>query len=262
VADRGVKYNVLPLDDRTAERLDPAMAGRPDADPGHLAALLPGHGAPVGEQRRQHQEQVVLGHRRGRPPAAARERRDHRPGRPVRRLERLREGRQAKFAYNVLGIHEFATTVPTSRSQLGKHQVRMEFAYDGGGLAKGGDVTLYYDGEPVGSGPRRGTQPMVFSADETTDIGYETGTPVSTTTPHGEPSSPAGSTGCRSTWAPTTTTTSSTPRSAAHRDGSIQPGATSVSFTGDHRADRIRCYYDRLGVIEQMMARHPAGTPR
>ena len=32
----------------------------------------------------------------------------------------------------------------------GKHQVRMEFAYDGGGLAKGGDVTLYYDGERVG----------------------------------------------------------------------------------------------------------------
>ena len=32
----------------------------------------------------------------------------------------------------------------------GKHQVRMEFAYDGGGLAKGGAVTLYVDGNEVG----------------------------------------------------------------------------------------------------------------
>ena len=54
----------------------------------------------------------------------------------------------------------------------------MEFAYDGGGLAKGGDVTFYYDGTPVGPAESSATQPMVFSADETTDIGYESGTTV------------------------------------------------------------------------------------
>ncbi len=54
----------------------------------------------------------------------------------------------------------------------------MEFAYDGGGLAKGGDVTLYCDGDPVGKGRVAATQPMIFSADETTDIGYESGTTV------------------------------------------------------------------------------------
>ena len=54
----------------------------------------------------------------------------------------------------------------------------MEFAYDGGGLAKGGDVTLYYDGTAVGTGRVEATQPMIFSADETTDIGYESGTTV------------------------------------------------------------------------------------
>ncbi|HKJ56166.1 MAG TPA: hypothetical protein VJ978_09290, partial [Nitriliruptoraceae bacterium] len=57
--------------------------------------------------------------------------------------------------------------------------LRMEFAYDGGGLAKGGDVTLYHDGNPVGTGRVDMTQPMVFSAEETTDIGYESGTTVS-----------------------------------------------------------------------------------
>jgi arylsulfatase len=54
----------------------------------------------------------------------------------------------------------------------------MEFAYDGGGLAKGGDVTLHHDGKPAGTGRVGATQPMIFSADETTDIGYESGTTV------------------------------------------------------------------------------------
>jgi hypothetical protein len=60
----------------------------------------------------------------------------------------------------------------------GTHQVRMEFAYDGDGLDKGGDVTLYHDGTAVGTGRVGATQPMIFSADETTDVGYEAGTPV------------------------------------------------------------------------------------
>ncbi len=87
-----------------------------------------------------------------------------------------RDGR-LRFTYNVLGIHEFPTEA-TEPIPQGKHQVRMEFAYDGGGLAKGGNVTLYYDGKPVGTGRVGATQPMIFSADETTDIGNETGTPV------------------------------------------------------------------------------------
>ena len=61
----------------------------------------------------------------------------------------------------------------------GSHQVRAEFAYDGGGLAKGGDLTLYYDGRAVGSGRIALTQPLIFSADETTDIGDDYGMPVS-----------------------------------------------------------------------------------
>ncbi len=59
------------------------------------------------------------------------------------------------------------------------HQVRSEFAYDGGGLAKGGTVTLYHDGQPVGTGRVEMTQPMVFSVDEGADIGRESGTTVS-----------------------------------------------------------------------------------
>jgi arylsulfatase len=55
----------------------------------------------------------------------------------------------------------------------------MEFTYDGGGLGKGGSVALYVDGEQVGEGRVDGTVPVVFSADETTDVGSDTATPVS-----------------------------------------------------------------------------------
>jgi arylsulfatase len=55
----------------------------------------------------------------------------------------------------------------------------MEFAYDGGGLAKGGDVTLYVDGDKVGEGRVEHTVPMLFSADETLDLGRDSATPVS-----------------------------------------------------------------------------------
>jgi len=55
----------------------------------------------------------------------------------------------------------------------------MEFAYDGGGLAKGGTVTLFIDGEQVGQGRVEATQPMLFSPDETTDVGSDSATPVS-----------------------------------------------------------------------------------
>lgn len=40
-------------------------------------------------------------------------------------------------------------------------------------------MTLFYDGTPVGKGRVEQTQPMVFSAEETTDIGEDYGLPVS-----------------------------------------------------------------------------------
>jgi hypothetical protein len=87
-----------------------------------------------------------------------------------------REGK-AKFAYNLLGIQTFATEA-AQPIPAGTHQVRVEFAYDGGGYAKGGGVSLYYDGERVGEGRVGATQALIFSADEGVDVGCETGTPV------------------------------------------------------------------------------------
>ncbi|HEY8178544.1 MAG TPA: arylsulfatase, partial [Candidatus Limnocylindria bacterium] len=56
---------------------------------------------------------------------------------------------------------------------------RMEFTYDGGGLGKGGSAALFVDGQPVGEGRVEATVPMIFSTDETTDVGADSATPVS-----------------------------------------------------------------------------------
>ena len=83
------------------------------------------------------------------------------------------------YCYNLLGLQQF--TIEADRAvPEGTHQLRMEFAYDSGGLAKGGTVTLYVDGDQVGQGRVQATQPIIFSADETTDVGRDTGSPVTT----------------------------------------------------------------------------------
>jgi len=78
----------------------------------------------------------------------------------------------------VLGIKAYDIEA-TEPIPAGTTQVRVEFAYDGGGIGEGGDVTLYYDGKDVGKGRVDQTQGFIFSADETTDVGYESGTTVS-----------------------------------------------------------------------------------
>jgi arylsulfatase len=83
-----------------------------------------------------------------------------------------------KYCYNFLGLKHFFVE-GTKAIPAGQHQVRMEFAYDGGGLAKGGTVSLYTDGEKVGEGRIETTEPFAFSADETADVGVEEGSPVS-----------------------------------------------------------------------------------
>jgi hypothetical protein len=168
---------VLPLDDRGAERLNPEMAGRPTLIRGNSQMFFAGMG------RLSESSVVSIKNKSFSLTAEVEVPQGGANGVIIAQGGRFggwavyaKEGR-AKFVYNVLGIHEFVTEADTPMPE-GTHQVRMEFAYDGGGLAKGGDVTLYYDGTAVGTGRVEATQPMIFSADETTDIGYESGTTV------------------------------------------------------------------------------------
>jgi arylsulfatase len=83
-----------------------------------------------------------------------------------------------KYCYNVAGVNHYFVE-SASALPAGSRQVRMEFAYAGGGLGKGGKVTLYVDGKPVGEGNIPMTQAMIFSADDGLDVGEDSGAPVS-----------------------------------------------------------------------------------
>jgi hypothetical protein len=172
------KYNAIPLDDRSGERLNSDLAGRPTLIRGDSQLLFENMG------RLSESSVLNIKNKSFSITAEVTTPDDGAEGVIIAQGGRFGGwsvytlGGYLKFTYNVLGLHEF-TVSGTEAVPTGQHQVRMEFAYDGGGLAKGGTVTLYHDGKAVGEGRVDLTQPMIFSADETTDIGRETGTTVS-----------------------------------------------------------------------------------
>ena len=175
-----VKYNVLPIDDRRFERLNATIARRPQLVTATTQSLFPG-------MRRLTEHSVIDIKNRSFSVTASIKVKSSGDVNGVIIAQGGRFGGwalyfkngQAKFVYNVLGMQEFVIGA-TDCLEEGAHQVRAEFAYDGGGLAKGGSLTLFYDGTAVGAGRIELTQPLIFSADETTDIGDDFGMPVST----------------------------------------------------------------------------------
>jgi arylsulfatase len=173
-----VKYDVLPIDDRGAERLNPELSGRPILIHGNSQMLYAGMGrlsesSVLNIKNKSFAVTAEVDVPEGGADGVIVAQGGGFGGWSVY----VHDG-AAKFVYNVLGIQHFTITADRP-IPAGTHQLRMEFAYDGGGLAKGGDVTVFYDGEAVGTGRVGATQPLIFSADETTDVGYESGTTVS-----------------------------------------------------------------------------------
>ena len=172
------KYQVLPLDDRRFERFNADMAGRPQLIRGHSQLLFAGMG-------RLSENSVIVTKNKSLsitasitvPEGGANGVLIAQGGAFGGFSLYLTDGRPA-YCYNLFGLQQFKVhgdaAVPS-----GEHQVRAEFTYDGGGLGKGGDVTLLVDGDKVGSGRVEATVPMLFSADETTDVGSDSATPVS-----------------------------------------------------------------------------------
>jgi len=88
----------------------------------------------------------------------------------------LLEGKPV-FHYNTVGAYRY-TVSGSDRLSPGNHTILVDFNYDGG-LGKGGTATLMVDGRQVAQGRIERTIPFRISADETLDIGEDTGTPVS-----------------------------------------------------------------------------------
>ena len=83
-----------------------------------------------------------------------------------------------KYVYNFLGLALYEVETPSVLS-AGKHEIKMEFKYDGGGLGKGGAVSLLVDGQKVAEGRLEHTVPMIFSVDSTCMVGDKLGAPIS-----------------------------------------------------------------------------------
>jgi arylsulfatase len=172
------RYNVLPLDDRGAERLNPDIAGRPELIKGNSQLLFGGMGhlsenCVVSIKNKSHSvtAEIVV------PPTGA-EGVIIAQGGNIGGWSLYAKAGKLKYCYNLGGIKYFYTE-SANPIPPGEHQVRMEFAYAGGGLGKGGNVTLYVDGKKAGEGAVPATLAMVFSADDGCDVGEDTGSPVS-----------------------------------------------------------------------------------
>ena len=171
------KYNVLPLDDRFAERANATLAGRPQLVQGNRQLLFGGMGrltevSIIDYKNASHAITAELEV----PPGGA----DGviiAVGGSIGGWALYAKAGQLRYVYNFFGIN--TTIVEGQAIPSGNHQVRMELTYDGGGIAKGGGVDLYLDGSKAGEGRIEQTEPFIFSADETCDIGFESGTTVS-----------------------------------------------------------------------------------
>ena len=172
-----VKYNVVPLDDRGFERINPDIAGRPQLIRGNTQLLF--QGMRVSEwcvltlKNKSHSVTANLV-----VPETGANGVIITQGGSVGGWSLYAHEGTLRYCFNFFGIEHYIVSADTP-IPVGKHQVRMEFAYDGGGLAKGGDVTLYYDGQRVGAGRVEKTIPMGYSADEACDVGSDTGSPSS-----------------------------------------------------------------------------------
>jgi len=172
------RHNVLPMDDRGSERMNSDIAGRPVLVRGDSQVLAPGMGGLnengiINLKNKSHAVTVQLDIPQG---AATHGVLLAQGGVGGGWMFFVKDGKPAYF-YNFLGLAQ-TEIVATEALTPGKRQVRMEFAYDGGGIAKGGNVTLYIDGKSVGSGRLEQTAPIIFSRDETSDVGVKRGSPM------------------------------------------------------------------------------------
>lgn len=174
--DEGVKYNVLPIDDRTIERFDSKVAGRPDLMAGRKTlSLYPGmtrlmENAFINTKNTSYTITADL------EVAAATHGVVLCQGGDFGGWSLYVSDGKPAFGYNWLGLEHYQITSP-SKMTPGKHTLRYDFAYSGG-RGSGGKGTLFVDGKKVAEGEIGKTQSNVYGLDEPADVGTDSNTPV------------------------------------------------------------------------------------
>ncbi len=172
------KNHALPLDDRVIERTNAVLVGRPDLMGGRTSLTVyegmlgMTENVFINAKNRSHtvtaEVTVPKGGANGVIVAQA--------GRFGGWSLYVKDGKPM-YTYNFLGLSSYKVASPKPLPE-GKVTIRYEFAYDGGGLGKGGKGTIFVNGEQVAEGRIEKTQPNFFSADEGADVGQDGETPV------------------------------------------------------------------------------------
>jgi arylsulfatase A-like enzyme len=173
-----IKYSVLPLDDRVLERLNAALVGRPDLMAGRTSLTVyqgmtgMSENVFINVKNRSHtitaEVEIPKNGANGVILAQA--------GRFGGWSLYVKDGKPT-YTYNWLGLQRY-TVAAKQALPAGKATIRFEFAYDGGGVGKGGTGTLFVNGKNAAAGRIDRTQGGAFSADEGADVGADEGTPV------------------------------------------------------------------------------------
>jgi len=176
--EEAIKYDVLPLDDRTFERFNASIAGRPDLMGDRTSlTVYPGmthmtENAFINVKNRSHTitaeveipegggEGVILSQ-----------------GGRFAGWSLYMKGGRASYVHNWVGKERYTITAPEPLAP-GKATIRFEFAYAGGNPGSGGTGTIFVNGEKAAEGQIDNTTPFLFSADETADVGTDGATPV------------------------------------------------------------------------------------
>ena len=169
---------MLPIDDRTIERMNPAIAGRPDVLGARTSLTLY-----EGMQGMMENTFMNIKNRSSKitaeldiPDGGANGAILSQGGRFGGWSLYMKDGKPA-YTYNFLGLARYTVVAPEALPS-GPAKVVLDFVYDGGGAGKGGKATLYVNGKSVAEGRVEKTQPNIFSADETADVGIDNQTPV------------------------------------------------------------------------------------
>jgi arylsulfatase len=174
--EEAVKYNVLPIDDRSIERFDPIIAGRPDLMNGRTTLTLYEGAKGIPENAFINIKNTSL--------TITAEVEVQANGSGVLVCQGgdfggwtfyMLDGKPA-YSYNWVGLETY-TVAATEKIPPGRHIVKFDFAYEGG-RGGGGIGTIYVDDRKTAEGKIAKTNSNTFGIDESADVGVDENTPV------------------------------------------------------------------------------------
>jgi len=172
------RYHVLPIDDRTLERFNPALAGRPDIM-GERKTLT------LYEGMNGMMENAFINVKNSSKKIIAEVEISDEGAAGVILTQGGRFGGwslyvkdgKAAYTYNYLGLDRYTVIAPDMLPK-GLVTIELDFKYDGGGVGKGGMASISINGQMVAEERIEKTQPYIFAGDETADVGMDHQTPV------------------------------------------------------------------------------------